>query len=57
MEESVLLLQDTFVLNYKDITKHTYIQSCKVAEIMTRESLKNGSSFKLIDYQIHRKKG
>jgi hypothetical protein len=57
LEGSALLLQDIFVLNYLDITKHTYIQSCKVAEIMTRESLKNGKSFKLIDYQIHTKNG
>jgi len=56
LEKSALLLQDIFVLNYTDITKHTYILSYIVAEIMTRESLKNGSSFELIDYQIHGKK-
>jgi len=45
------------MLNYVDITKHTYIKNYKVVEIMKRESLKNGNSFKLIDYQTHRKKG
>jgi hypothetical protein len=57
LKESALLQQDIFVLNYTDITKHTYIQSCKVAEIMARESLENEISFKLIDYKIHIKKG
>lgn len=57
MEESALLLQDIFVLDYVDVSKHTYIQNCKVVEIMKTESLKNGNSFKLIDYQTHRKKG
>jgi len=45
------------MLHYMDIIKHTYIQNCKITEIMKRESLKNGNSFKLIDFQIHRKKG
>lgn len=43
--------------DYVDVSKHTYIQNCKVVEIMKTESLKNGNSFKLIDYQTHRKKG
>jgi len=55
LEEFASLLQDIFELNNVDITKHNYIQNCKVAEIMKTECFKNGNIFKLIDYQTHKK--